>query len=401
MNRKKSARQSGKATFTQRLLRLIAEPDFVRLEHLFDEPNIFKIVGRSHYERWHSCFWGWVLDPNGSHLLSSYPLSRLILLLGENSTLPSQQPDEQQILPVLANAKFENTSIAPNENNSTEIGISGIGRFDIFLKADLTDIFDQKHRLNLLIELKVDSTPSAEQSARYADWLFSMHKDDVNLAIYFLPKLGVTSLTTVGDGRWHCVSYQSLHDKLLVSLLEHPGLNPKTTPFILQYMKNMRYSHRGVKMAITEEERRIASALYDKYSDVFDAIYEALSVEKKIDYDIADAVGAPARESGKIAIQLAGKLFIGETLRLLFESVLHYLVDSKLIEKLPLPWGTSEKRYVLTNLLPATHPSGRPFFYPVEYGGYVMESHYSRSRGLAIIEELAKQLELPFSAVDS
>jgi len=206
---------------------------------------------------------------------------------------------------------------------------------------------------------------------------------------------------TVGDERWNCVSYQLLHDKLLLPLLEHPSLNPKTSPFIAQYMKNMRHSHRGIKMAITEEERRIASALYDKYSDVFDAIYEALLIEKKVDYDIKDVAESLSRESGRIAVQINDTLLVGETLRILFEKVLKYLVDNSLISKLPLPWGKGGKRYVLTNLLPATHPSGRTFFYPIEYHGYVMESHYSRSRGMAILEELCDQLELAFSTVDS
>ncbi|MDP2793199.1 MAG: PD-(D/E)XK nuclease family protein [Sulfurisoma sp.] len=399
MERKRN--KTVKATLTQRLLQLIAETDFVRLEHLFDEPNIFKIVGRTHYERWHSCFWGWLLDPNGSHLLSSYPLSRLVLLLGENSALPSCHAGQQDLLVTLANAEYGNVSISPNENDSTETGVTGVGRFDIFLSADVEDIFEAEHKLNLLVELKVDSAPNADQSKRYADWLFDTHPSDINLAIYFLPKLGETAAVTVGDNRWNCVSYQLLHDKLLLPLFEHPSLNPKTAPFIAQYMKNMRHSHRGVKMAITEEERRIASALYDKYSDVFDAIYEALLIEKKVDYDIKDAVEPPSRESGRIAVQIDGTLFMGEPLKVLFEKVLKYLVDSKLISKLPLPWGKSGKRYALTNLLPATHPSGRPFFYPIEYKSYVMESHYSRSRGLAILEELSNQLEVPFSTVDA
>lgn len=396
---RKANRQA--ATFTQRLLQLIAEPAFVRLEHIFDEPNIFKIVGRSHYERWHSCFWGWLLDPNGSHLLGTYPLSRLVLMLGENSTLPSCHNDRQRLLVLLANADYQNVSISPNENDSTETGVTGVGRFDIFLNADITDIFNAKHKLNLLIELKVDSVPHADQSIRYADWLFSEHQNDINLAIYFLPRLDETSTATVGDDRWHCVDYQLLHDKLLLSLLQHPGLNPKTLPFIEQYMKNMRHIHRGMKMAITEEERQIASALYEKYSDVFDAIYEALLIEKKIDYDIKGVTERPLRESGRIAVQIDGTLLVSETLGMLFEKALKHLVDTGLIAKLPLPWGDSKKRYVLSNLQPAIHPSGRPFFYPIEYKGYVIESHYSRSRGISILEELSKQLEVTFAVVDS
>jgi len=79
MNRK----QQRSGSFAQRLVRLISEPDFARFENALNEPNIFKIVGRTHYERWHSCFWGWLLDPNGTHLLKHYVLVRLLILLSD------------------------------------------------------------------------------------------------------------------------------------------------------------------------------------------------------------------------------------------------------------------------------------------------------------------------------
>ena len=75
--------------FTQKLLGLISEPEFIRFENILGEPNFFKIVGRTHYERWHSCFFGWLLDPNGSHLLFDYALIRfLFLLLDELNQFP-------------------------------------------------------------------------------------------------------------------------------------------------------------------------------------------------------------------------------------------------------------------------------------------------------------------------
>ena len=67
--------------FTQRLLGLISEPNFIKFENILSEPNFFKIVGRTHYERWHSCFLGWQLDANGSHLLGDYTLIRFLFLL--------------------------------------------------------------------------------------------------------------------------------------------------------------------------------------------------------------------------------------------------------------------------------------------------------------------------------
>jgi hypothetical protein len=77
MIKKTEKRQS----FIERLLGLISEPEFIKFENILSEPNFFKIVGRTYYERWHSCFLGWLLDSNGSHLLFDYTLRRFLLLL--------------------------------------------------------------------------------------------------------------------------------------------------------------------------------------------------------------------------------------------------------------------------------------------------------------------------------
>ena len=65
----------------RRSLQLIADPAFIRFANGTSEPNFFKIVGGTHFERWHSCFWGWLFDPSGSHALGDYAVNRLLLSL--------------------------------------------------------------------------------------------------------------------------------------------------------------------------------------------------------------------------------------------------------------------------------------------------------------------------------
>lgn len=388
--------RSTKKSFTQKLLQLISEPGFVRLEHVLREPNIFQIVGRTHYERWHSCFWGWLFDPDGSHLTFSYPLFRLMLLLQERQNHGVVLHNEK-LFACLATAQFEDVRVAPNEHDSTETSVNGIGRFDIFLSAQTKDILGSSRRLNVLFEIKIDSPVNLEQAKRYADWLHAKHPDDINLLVYFLPDADEQTVQALGELNWLCVSYQALHDKLLLPLLEHPSLNGLTAPFLVQYVKNLKFRHRGVKMAITEEERKIALALYEKYSDIFDTIYESLLAEKAIDYSIAEVTGGKGRESGRIGVYVNGKLFVGDMVRGLFEKILKYLADNELLVKLPLPWGIGQKRYILTNAPAAQHPNGRDFFVPVKYKDYTMESHYSRERSLKVLADLCGALEIDFS----
>lgn len=65
-------------TLALALLRLEGDPDFERLEETQSRSNLFRIVGTSERERWHSAFWAWIFDPAGSHGLGDYGLRRLL-----------------------------------------------------------------------------------------------------------------------------------------------------------------------------------------------------------------------------------------------------------------------------------------------------------------------------------
>ena len=391
-----------KAGFTHRLLGLISEPEFIKFENILSEPNFFKIVGRAHYERWHSSFFGWLLDANGSHLLSDYVLRRFLLLLLDENCLKSSNYPEKSLTDLLPVVEFPEISVSPNENMSSETSVSGVGRFDIFLSARYSDADGNMGNLNIVFELKIDSKPNGKQSTKYADWLFTNHPQDINFLIYVTPKLLQDSLSTVGDKRWYCLDYQLLNDKLLIPLLDHPSLNEKVKPFIIQYIKNLKTRYKGIKMAITNEEKRLALALYEKYSDVFDSIYDALVSTGAIDYSTSDILNDnKGRVTGRLAVKIENKIISNETVRLLFEDVLKYIVDKGYIVRVPLPWGSSKSRYILTNEDPPVHPNGRAFFYPVAYKGYTIESHYARDRAITVLSYLCQKLEVEFEAIDA
>jgi hypothetical protein len=390
-----------KASFTQRLLALISEPGFIKFENILSEPNFFKIVGRTHYERWHSSFFGWLLDVNGSHLLADYVLRRFLLLLLNEKCLRAKNHSEKFLVNILPVVEFSEIQVSPNENMSSEISVSGVGRFDIFLTASYSDKEGNTGNLNVLFELKIDSKPDGNQSAKYADWIYANHPNDVNLLIYLTPKLLQDSKSTVGDERWYCVDYQILNDNLLIPLLDHPNLNEKVKPFIIQYIKNLKNRYKGIKMAITNEEKRLALALYDKYSDVFDSIYDALVSLGAIDYSTTDVVENKGRVTGRLAVRINQRVLSNETVRLLFKDILVYIVDNEYVLKVPLPWGASKSRYVVTNEEPPIHPNGRDFFYPESYKGYTIETHYARDRAIKVLSDLCEKLELEFEQIDT
>lgn len=396
-----AAKRNNADSFSERVVHLISELNFIRFEHILREPNIFKIVGRTHYERWHSCFWGWLFDPNGTHLLKDYAFIRLLLLLSNDRALKPNDRTRCRLLKILPTVEFTDVQVTPNEFVSAERSVNGVGRFDVFLTANYADKLGSAGKLNAIFEFKIDTKPSKQQSTRYADWLFSTHPNDENLLVYVNPSLAQDSEQCVGDKRWYCLDYQLLNDSLLTPLLEHPSLNDKVKPFIVQYVKNLKIRQKGVKMAITEEERKMALALYEKYSDVFDSIFDTLVAANVIEHSTSDARPRSGRAKGRIAVKIGGKIFDGTMVAELFNKVLKHVVEKGYIQKLPLPWGTSDQRFIITNQKPATHPSGRPFFYPIEHKGYTLESHYDRRRALQVLKELCEKLDLSFEAVET
>ncbi len=384
--------------FSQRLLGLVSDTAFIKFFHIQNEPNIFKIVGRAHYERWHSAFWGWLLDTQGSHLLGDYVFTRILYLLFDSRCLNGNNHNSQLLLDNLPTIEIFDVEVTPNENVPTEASIKDIGRFDIFLTCNYRTRLGIEGRLNAIFELKIDSPINADQSSRYANWIESNHSGDINLLIYFLPRLLSSSTETVGNDRWFCIDYQLLNDKILLPIIDHPNLNEKVKPFIIQYTKNLTFRHRGIKMAITSAEKKLAVDLYERYSDVFDSIYDALMSEGVIEYTTSDA--SKGRASGRLAVKVNGKLFVHDTLRELFKDVLVFLVDKGYVKKLPMPWGNTNKRFIITNQIPPTHPNGKPFFYPEEYKGYTLETHYARDRGLKVLGNLCQKLELIFESVE-
>ena len=378
------------SAFMARWLALVSDPDFVRLDALAAEPNFFSIVGRAHFERWHSAFLAWLLDPLGSHLTRTFPLIRLLLAAGESVRTGQASVDA---LHQLASADLLSVEVSPSEVSPVERSVNGVGRFDIFATGSCLPIGGQARRFNLLVEIKIDSQPDAVQADRYAQWLSDSHPNDINVLIYLSPN-NQRSLQIDPQLQWLHVSFQEMHDKVLLPTLQHPALNSLAVPFLAQYVKNLRHAHRGQRMALTSDQRRIALALYERHHRVFDELLEVLTAEG-IAIASVPSDASVGRRKGRIAVRIDSQLFEESTVAGLFGAVLKVLADGGRLGRLPLPWGDTSTRYLLTNRSPPEHPNGRPFFYPIRHGEYTIETHYSRERAMRALVALCEVLGIP------
>lgn len=382
----------------EKILQLELDPAFIQLQNLIEEPNIFKIAGRTHTERWHSAFWGWLFDKNGTHNLDDYVYKRLFALLSSNDVL---KPAEQIIDNFFPYKELEHFESSPNEKEGTEKSIKDVGRFDIYSELTVLNSNEQVKKVSVIVEMKIASKIKSEQSIKYADWQNSNKKEFEKILIYFMPNdyLNEDSHETVGDKRWYCISYQLLHDNLLIPVLNHPSLSETAKLAVEQYVKNMRQTNKGLKMATTQLERKLIKDIYEKYQNVFETMFEVLQSENIIDEPNVTP-SSFSRNRGKIAFIFDNKKIEGKSGPDVLKMVLEYIVDSNIINQIPLPWGTGTQRYVLSHSKDAVHPNGRDFFFPVKYGKYVIETHWDRNRTMKVISDIAKKVNVNYNLIE-
>jgi len=160
------------------LLRLISDERFVEFESFTERPNLFRIVGRTHTETWHSMFLGWLLDPQGSHGLGDFALRRLLLAVTNPDIKATKDYDPDLIARIASLGQLTNASVIPNERYQKELRGHG-NRFDVFVENIK---YDDKSCV-LLIEQKYNSKITKRQCERYADWLHEKYKGSVRILL--------------------------------------------------------------------------------------------------------------------------------------------------------------------------------------------------------------------------
>ena len=362
-----------------KLLKLVSDENFVKIDFLSKRPNLFKIVGRTHTETWHSMFLGWLLDPLGSHGLCTYPLQRLLVAVS-NPIILDNTADLNRIAKIASMGNFSNVEIWPNEKNQEEYRCEKNARFDIFIKFDIED---SNEKVMILLEQKVDDTIKKQQCFKYLNWL-KKQTGYFTIPIFLAPSdmYGISSLETFGDSSWYGIDYQLLHDTVLLPIVSHPSLNPQAKILIEQYIDVLRIPNKGRKLAVTEEEKDLALQLLDKHKEAFEAIQEALS-------DTTDISLVPVTaKSRELKLLVNDSLIQGNTVPAFYKAALKFMVENIKNVDQHLPYATSNKRYLIAKN--KKHPNGTEFRVPVQYKGYYMEAHKSYEQAIKALAKFFK-----------
>jgi len=371
-------------TMSQKLLKLVADERFSMIEDLANRPSLFRVVGRTHTETWHSMFLGWLLDPEGTHGLGDFPLRRLLLSLTSPDLQGTSSKNLDQLARIASLGDLSNATVVPNERDQKEFPCS-VGRIDVFASGIACEGYPD---CVLLLEQKVNAPINKNQCQKYANWLWTTYPHHLKILVMLAPedRLGITPERTMGDSRWNAINYQTLHDVVLAPVLRAPKLNTQTEPLIAQYVEALRIPAGGRKLVVTEEEKELATQLYDAHRDAFEAIAAALSGEVDID------LSSRAAEKTPLRININGQTVTGKSVPEFYMCVLKYLEENAIDINGYLPFATGARRYLISTS--PEHPGGNPFRAPVENGSYFLEAHKARIQAVKDVVRFLRKIGL-------
>jgi hypothetical protein len=365
------------------LMRLVLDPQFAVFERLANRSNLFRIVGRTHTETWHSMLLAWLLDPQGSHGLGDFALRRLLFAAAESPFAPTDR--RSSLISVAAFGDFASVAIAPNERTPKEEVIKvgdKSGRLDVVVSG-IKAPRSKPSEAVLLIEQKVFAPPDDEQCRFYMSWLDQQHADKLQIPLLLAPMAGPDE-SPLDDDRWFVLDYQSLHDNVLVPALEHPDISASVRPLIEQYVDALRIPMDGTKLAISQEEKDLATDLYKRHEQTFNALFEVLTTIT--DNPQLQALVAAANNAGRlpIGVKADGSAIMGASGAEFLRNVVGFLDNTGRLPSVT-PFQTGTKRYLIATV--PKHVSGKDFESPTEIhtkGGtkVFVETNASRSSSL-------------------
>jgi hypothetical protein len=360
-----------------------------------------------------------LLDIDGSHGIGKYPLELFILHAISNTHFQTTQIDRYQKdfldSPLLYEKHVEDFKIFPNERSSGEKSTYIADKkayFDIFLTGT-THYGEQRQRTTkfaVLVELKVNALSTQGQATRYADWFESSDEKDLctakKLLVYILPsnRLSENTISPIGDDRWCLVTYQSLHDHVLVHLLNHKRLSEHARWVITEYINNLRTDRKDEFMAYTKEEITLANAIYDRHRTTFDKLSNILQQGMAPE---PGADGTPKRS--EMCVVVNGRTIKKKTFKELAIAVINELEHTPAWKKLSVPWGFGTSRFFIISAVNETgeiddpkHYNGNPFIQPAFVGTpprYAIETNISRENGLKMLARLCSELGVHWEVV--
>lgn len=268
---------------------------YLELMRYYSKNSSMEIYGISRRENSHSAFLAWLLDPKTNGDLGNTPVSLLL------SSIPIVKSYSEQVVCLenkypdvwrkLISSNFE---INVHEVRTEKI-IDNQRRIDIFISGEIV-INDQRRKINIIIENKVLSKEGKDQTTDYCDWLYSTHKDDINICFFLNPMTEVLfsslKVPNCKSDNFISISYQFLVDTVLDPLLKISN-SEHIKNFLCDYLRSLTINTLEIAMenkeerlmALSENERELLKDFWNKNEKIIMAAIYVQSQYGEIDLD--------------------------------------------------------------------------------------------------------------------
>jgi len=394
------------------LARLIADEDFVALDALYTRPNLFRAVGHTFTETWHSAFLGWLLDPKGSHGLRGFPLQRLLVTVAGSAAVPAEAPISESswlvgpsaLAAMAIDLDLGLATVLPSEDTPHEMDLGSYGRADVWIELPLSSDDDddeqEDSRFICIVEEKVRAGSHQGQGGQYPDYLAnesvksSGHRGICVFLSPDMPAAGQCAELT-GDPRWYCIDFQALHDGVLVPALGHRMLDPEMRVLVEHYAHNLRVPVKGAAMAVTDRERDLAQRIKAKHLVTLQRLASLLADDVP---ELQDVLSSDAKEQMVIALSDGTKISAA-SVRELFTGILDLAHKRGLLDRLRVPYGGGRTTWLI-NSEPVHRDGessfrGRPIVFEAGARTLYVDVWMSRDRSLRLARKLLRDLGLP------
>lgn len=327
--------------FAQKLHAMVNDPVFIQLRRRQDEANVFNIVGQTQTENWHSSFFAWLLNPNGSHNLGYFPLKTLLMYMYQkaNDTQRNLLPDPE----VIDAGYFCDAVVRPESRGKIRLGEKSVSnknyntpgkegkvrsedssytcKFDIALSAKISihDPSKQKQRARRFVficENKVDSAEgkpeviingekkNVSQTEIYADFwkdhnqaIFPLDSTEMfytsavtsHLAMLFLSANGKEA----GDKNFINMNYDEFYKKILIPVLHHPDLSQSGKTLLKEYIDSLEQNG----YIVSETTKKLLKEIFAHHHDIFE-----LYLKYKFFFELPDGDINPGGDVRKIIL---------------------------------------------------------------------------------------------------
>lgn len=217
---------------------LVLDTDFIKLELLYQKPNIFSALKLAHHEIRHSNFLGWLLDPSQTHGLG---IKFLKLVLFD----------------ILHDERVNDISV-------TSIGNLNLDKAVVWREWKNIDILIKIEDLVITIENKVLSGESKHQLKKYKDSISKEFGKSKQVFVFLTPNGFESSL----NDDYVNYSYERIIWILeVITTAYKEAISPSVMVYLNDYIETLK-----TKFMANGEINKLARQVYINHKDLFDFI---------------------------------------------------------------------------------------------------------------------------------